>query len=350
MRVARSGATEVVPEITDEMLVAGIPDPEQLALVRSARPALGHHRPAARPHGRTFGTITLANAELEPAASSQADVQLAEELARRAATAIDNARLYTERTHIAHTLQAACCRRACPTIPGALLAARYRAAGRAQRGRRRLLRRLPALGGRVGDGGRRRLRQGPRGRGRHRARPLHAARRRARRRRARQGAAAAQRRDAHARRAARSSPPPRSPTCRPPASGQIDVRLVARRPPAGDGRPPRRRRSPRAGTFGDMLGARDDPTFRETELRLDPGDVLLLYTDGVTEAGPRSAAVRRGRPRRAARRRSRASRRRRSSTRSRQAVVDAQEGEPRDDIALLALALPAEESAGRRAG
>ena len=33
-----------------------------------------------------------------------------------------------------------------------------------------------------------------------------------------------------------------------------------------------------------------------------------------------------------------------------QAVVDAQEGEPRDDIALLALALPAEDSAGRRAG
>jgi hypothetical protein len=33
-----------------------------------------------------------------------------------------------------------------------------------------------------------------------------------------------------------------------------------------------------------------------------------------------------------------------------QAVVDAQEGEPRDDIALLALALPAEEPAGRRAG
>src|SRR4029079_7291832 len=34
MRVARTGVTEFVPEITEEMLVAGIPDPDQLALVR----------------------------------------------------------------------------------------------------------------------------------------------------------------------------------------------------------------------------------------------------------------------------------------------------------------------------
>ncbi len=62
---------------------------------------------------------------------------------------------------------------------------------RAQRGRRRLLRRLPALADRVGARGRRRVGQGRRGRRRHGAGPLHAARRGARGR-------AAQRRPASA--------------------------------------------------------------------------------------------------------------------------------------------------------
>ena len=114
-------------ELTDEMLVAGLPDPEQLALVRR----LGLRSviiAALRAHGRTFGTLTLANAGGSRLFEA-ADVQLAEELARRAATAIDNARLYTERTHIAHTLQAKLLPERLPAIPGALLAARYRAAG-----------------------------------------------------------------------------------------------------------------------------------------------------------------------------------------------------------------------------
>src|SRR5205823_1269236 len=45
----------------------------------------------------------------------------------------------------------------------------------------------------------------------------------------------------------------------------------------------------KSGTFGTMLGLREDAVMHDTEVVLNRGDVLLLYTDGVTEAGPRSA-------------------------------------------------------------
>jgi serine phosphatase RsbU (regulator of sigma subunit) len=38
------------------------------------------------------------------------------------------------------------------------------------------------------------------------------------------------------------------------------------------------------GAPGDLLGVFDDVELTETDLELEPGDVLLLYTDGVTEA------------------------------------------------------------------
>jgi sigma-B regulation protein RsbU (phosphoserine phosphatase) len=93
-----------------------------------------------------------------------------------------------------------------------------------------------------------------------------------------------------------------------------------------------------AGAYGDMLALAADPAFAETQLLLDPGDVLLLYTDGVTEAGPRThpfgefgfvelLATLAGAPPQAV------------VDAVEEAVVAAHEGEPRDDIALLALGL-----------
>ena len=196
MRVARSGVTEFVPEITEAMLVAGIPDPEHLALVRKLdlRSIIIAALRAAREDVRDAHARQL---RLEPA------VRRRRRPARRGARPPgghrdrQRAALHRAHPHRPHAAGAA--------AAGAAARDPRRAARRplprrrrAQRGRRRLLRRLPALGGRVGDGGRRRLRQGPGGRGRHRARPLHAARRRARRRRAREGAAPPQQRDARA--------------------------------------------------------------------------------------------------------------------------------------------------------
>jgi len=57
------------------------------------------------------------------------DVLLFEDLGRRAALALDSARLYAERDHVARTLQSSLLPRALPDVPGVELAARYRAAG-----------------------------------------------------------------------------------------------------------------------------------------------------------------------------------------------------------------------------
>jgi PAS domain S-box-containing protein len=57
------------------------------------------------------------------------DLVLFEDLGRRAALALDSARLYAERDHIARTLQQSLLPRDLPAIPGVELAARYRAAG-----------------------------------------------------------------------------------------------------------------------------------------------------------------------------------------------------------------------------
>jgi serine phosphatase RsbU (regulator of sigma subunit) len=57
------------------------------------------------------------------------DLALAEDMARRTSSAMENAMLYQERDHIARTLQRGLLPRALPEIPGIELAARYRAAG-----------------------------------------------------------------------------------------------------------------------------------------------------------------------------------------------------------------------------
>ena len=57
------------------------------------------------------------------------DLALAEEFARRAGLAIDNARLYSERDHVARALQSSLLPPSLPEIPGARVTARYRAAG-----------------------------------------------------------------------------------------------------------------------------------------------------------------------------------------------------------------------------
>src|SRR3954470_10442758 len=127
MRVVQSGETSYVPEVTDEMVAAAIADPEHLELVRRLQLRSLIIAPMTD-RGRTFGALTLVSAE-SGGRCEAADVQLAEELARRAAVAIENSRLYTERTRIAHTLQVKLLPESLPEIPGVMLAARYRAAG-----------------------------------------------------------------------------------------------------------------------------------------------------------------------------------------------------------------------------
>ncbi|QFS48617.1 AAA family ATPase [Nostoc sphaeroides] len=93
-KVLRTGLAELVPQISDAALAAAIQDPEHLRIVRE----LGLKSCMILPlmaRGRIFGAISFITAESERRYST-ADLSLAEDVAHRAAIAIDNARLYQE--------------------------------------------------------------------------------------------------------------------------------------------------------------------------------------------------------------------------------------------------------------
>ena len=78
--------------------------------------------------GRVLGTLTLAT-DQSGRRFDEHDLALAEELARRCATAVDNARLFSERAYIARTLQQSLLPAELPDIPGLEAAARFRPIG-----------------------------------------------------------------------------------------------------------------------------------------------------------------------------------------------------------------------------
>jgi serine phosphatase RsbU (regulator of sigma subunit) len=78
--------------------------------------------------GRTLGAITFASSDSGRIYEAN-DLSLAEELGRVAGVAVDNARLYEERSNIARTLQRSLLPPRLPAIDGIEVAARYRAAG-----------------------------------------------------------------------------------------------------------------------------------------------------------------------------------------------------------------------------
>jgi PAS domain S-box-containing protein len=91
-RAIKTGEPALVPVITDEMIESTARDELHLQLVRE----LGLHSYMCVPmvaRGRTVGAISFVGAE-SGRIYGDADLELAEELARRAATAVDNAELY----------------------------------------------------------------------------------------------------------------------------------------------------------------------------------------------------------------------------------------------------------------
>jgi PAS domain S-box-containing protein len=125
--VIRSGDSQLHTSVDDEMLILGAHDEAHLALLRS----LGMRSVMIAPmvaRGRTLGAMTFVSSR----SGRSFDVEslgLAEELARRAATAVDNARLYGERAYIARALQESLLPPTLPEINGVEVAARFRAAG-----------------------------------------------------------------------------------------------------------------------------------------------------------------------------------------------------------------------------
>jgi PAS domain S-box-containing protein len=125
--VIRTGISELYPEVTTEMLTAAAIDDEHLRMMRE----LGLESVMIVPltaRGRTLGAVTFVSSRPDRHFDG-ADLQLAEELARRAALAIDNALLFQREHDAAMALQRALLPQSLPEIEGATFAARYDPAG-----------------------------------------------------------------------------------------------------------------------------------------------------------------------------------------------------------------------------
>jgi signal transduction histidine kinase/CheY-like chemotaxis protein len=96
-RVIRTGESELYRDIPDTLLVAVARDDEHLRILRD----LGLRSAVIVPllaRGRTLGAMTFVNAE-SSRRYGPAELALAEDLGRRAGTAVDNARLYRDARH-----------------------------------------------------------------------------------------------------------------------------------------------------------------------------------------------------------------------------------------------------------
>jgi serine phosphatase RsbU (regulator of sigma subunit)/anti-sigma regulatory factor (Ser/Thr protein kinase) len=129
--VIKTGEPEIYPEIPVELIEAAAVDEEHLRLIRELQLKSIMIVPMVA-RGRTLGAISFVAAE-SGRRYDESDLALADELARRAAMAVDNARLYTELSGIADTLQAELLPTEIPNIPGIDVAVRYRAAGELNR-------------------------------------------------------------------------------------------------------------------------------------------------------------------------------------------------------------------------
>jgi PAS domain S-box-containing protein len=123
----RTGESQLHKEVPDELLVAAAVDEEHLRLLREVglRSALVV---PLRIRDRTIGALTMVSSE-SGRSFDRGDLEFAEQIAARAAQAVESARLYSERTAIARTLQSSLMPEAIPAIPGWDVAALYRPAG-----------------------------------------------------------------------------------------------------------------------------------------------------------------------------------------------------------------------------
>jgi PAS domain S-box-containing protein len=277
--VIRSGQARIFADIDPDALAAYARDDAHLELLQAIGAKAVIIVPLAAP-ARTIGAITLVSSESMRRLSA-GDLALAERLGRRAGTAVESARLYTERTKIARMLEAALLPESLPDIPDVELASLYRAAGE-----------LNDVGGDFYDvldyGSDRWLLvigdvcgKGPR------AAAVTALARHTLRAAAMLGLTPRAMLDTlHA---ALRRQPSGSDLCtvcvvtfeRLPANARLTVTLAGHPPPLlidADGE------HRQIGTPGTLLGVLDPLEISEVDVELEVGQTLLLYTDGLPEA------------------------------------------------------------------
>lgn len=122
-RVARTGEPVMLSEISEQLLESSAVDDQHMALMKELAPASALVVPIPA-RGKIVAVITLVTAE-SGRRFSEDDLILVEDIVRRAGLAIDNARLYEQRSSTAHILQQSLLPPELPHIPGIELAARY---------------------------------------------------------------------------------------------------------------------------------------------------------------------------------------------------------------------------------
>jgi GAF domain-containing protein len=122
--VMRTGESQLIPEVPEELLVEAAVDAEHLEQIRALSIRSGMTVPMIT-GGRVLGVMTFVFSESGRVYDEQ-DLAFAQDLAARAATAIENSSLYTERAEVARTLQASLLPEELPDVPGWSFAADYR--------------------------------------------------------------------------------------------------------------------------------------------------------------------------------------------------------------------------------
>ena len=127
-QVVRTGVSELIPEIPDDLLVAAAQDEDHLRVLRDL-----HFRSAITVpltiRGNIMGVISWVRGD-DGRRFTAGDLSFGEDLARRAAVAIDNSHLHSEVRDVAIRLQRAVLPHRLPATPGWDAAVCYLPAGR----------------------------------------------------------------------------------------------------------------------------------------------------------------------------------------------------------------------------
>jgi PAS domain S-box-containing protein len=126
--IVRGGPSELYSDIPDELIEATAVDEEHLRVIRE----VGMRSAMAVPMrigDVTLGAISLVTSE-GGRRFDEDDLNFAEDLALRAATAVQNARLFAEQQRLARTLQASLLPERLPAVPGWEIHAAYHAGER----------------------------------------------------------------------------------------------------------------------------------------------------------------------------------------------------------------------------
>jgi serine phosphatase RsbU (regulator of sigma subunit) len=346
LRVVRSGQSEFYPDITDEMLVAATRDAEHLRLMRE----IGFVSVIIVPlvaRGRTLGAISLVSAE-SGRRYRQAELELAEELARRAGLAVDNARLYQNRSEVARILQEGLLPPRLPEIPNVEVGLSYVSAGAVDVGGD--FYDLFATGNGEADS------SGPPsswgvvigdvvGKSTEAAAELALARytiRAATMHETRPSAVLAHLNETMLRQRRERDDHKFCTVAYAKLETEGDAKRGVRITVSCGGHPPpfllkSDRRIYKIGQPGRAIGVFDDANLTEQEARLAPGDALVLYTDGVVEARSPDGLFFGEERLMALLRSSVALDASTIASRIEDAVLNFQEQSPRDDIAILVL-------------